>query len=91
MLKLRELMNDKPYDSKNHTLWWIEHVMRRKEVTYLHFSGADDPWYQRYDIDVVAFLSIILFTLITISIIMFVRILRWWCISKSPKKWNKVD
>nr|XP_034195551.1 2-hydroxyacylsphingosine 1-beta-galactosyltransferase-like [Osmia lignaria] len=43
MLKLRELMNDKPYDSKNHTLWWIEYVMRQKEVPHLHFSGADDP------------------------------------------------
>ncbi|XP_029040132.2 UDP-glycosyltransferase UGT5-like isoform X2 [Osmia bicornis bicornis] len=91
MLKLRELMNDKPYDSKNHTLWWIEYVMRRKEVPHLHFSGADDPWYQRYDIDVIAFLSIISFTIIIISIIIFVQILQWSCRFKYAKKWNKID
>ncbi|XP_017797588.1 PREDICTED: UDP-glucuronosyltransferase 2B7-like [Habropoda laboriosa] len=77
MTELSRLMKDKPYESKEQIIWWVEYVMRHKGAPHLRFSGADDPWYQRYDMDIIAFLSIISFVVTIISAILLLRTLRW--------------
>ncbi|KAG7204741.1 hypothetical protein KM043_005155 [Ampulex compressa] len=72
MIYLNKLYNDKPYDSLENALWWIEHVMRHKGAPHLGFNGMHVPWYQRYDMDVVAFLGIIgFFAVFTLTILLF--------------------
>ncbi|XP_017875038.1 UDP-glucuronosyltransferase 1-3-like [Ceratina calcarata] len=77
VMELRRLMKDKPYESKENVIWWVEYVMRNKGAPHLRFSGADESWFRRYDTDIIAFLSIILFLVTIICAIAFVRILRW--------------
>ncbi|CAK9810002.1 UDP-glycosyltransferase UGT5 [Anthophora quadrimaculata] len=77
MTELSRLMKDVPYDSKENVVWWVEYVMRNKGAPHLRFSGADDPWYQRYDMDIIVFFSIVLFIVTTICVIAFVQISRW--------------
>ncbi|XP_003705463.2 UDP-glucosyltransferase 2-like [Megachile rotundata] len=77
MLELRHLAKDKPYNSKDRAIWWVEYVLRHKGAPHLRFSGADDPWYQRYDMDIVAFLSIMFFIVTVICIITLLRTLQW--------------
>ncbi|KAL6257012.1 hypothetical protein P5V15_011948 [Pogonomyrmex californicus] len=78
MMYLSFLFKDRPYDSLENVIWWIEYVMRHKGINHLQFSESDKPWYERYDMDVIAFLSIILFiincaiALIIIQIIHFI-------------------
>ncbi|XP_046491809.1 UDP-glycosyltransferase UGT5-like [Neodiprion pinetum] len=57
MLNLRSLLKDKPYDMLENAVWWTEHVIRHRGAPYLHSTTADQPWYQRQDMDIVAFLS----------------------------------
>lgn len=61
MLELRALTKDKPYESLENTIWWIEFVMRHNGAPHLHFNGVDIPWYQQFDLDIIVFLSITLF------------------------------
>lgn len=75
MTYLSYLFKDQPYDSMENALWWIEFVMRHKEVNFLRFSESDNPWYQRYDIDIIALLSVTLFILTCIIILIIFKIL----------------
>ncbi|XP_046430654.1 UDP-glycosyltransferase UGT5-like isoform X1 [Neodiprion fabricii] len=68
MLDLRSLLKDKPRDSLENAVWWTEHVIRHRGAPYLQSATADEPWYQRQDMDIVAFLS-------ATSVITFVTIL----------------
>lgn len=61
MLELRALTKDKPYDSLENAIWWIEFVMRHNGAPHLHFNGVDTAWYQQFDLDIIVFLSITLF------------------------------
>lgn len=58
MLKLRALTKDKPYDSLENAIWWIEFVMRHNGAPHLRFNGIDTAWYQQFDLDIIAFLTI---------------------------------
>ncbi|XP_050449312.1 UDP-glucosyltransferase 2-like [Cataglyphis hispanica] len=58
MLKLRALTKDKPYDSLENAIWWIEFVMRHNGAPHLHFNGVDTAWYQQFDLDIIVFLTI---------------------------------
>ncbi|XP_011266721.2 UDP-glucuronosyltransferase 2B7 [Camponotus floridanus] len=61
MLELRALTKDKPYESLENAIWWIEFVMRHNGAPHLRFNGVDTAWYQQFDLDIIVFLSIILF------------------------------
>ena len=58
MLALRALTKDKPYDSLENAIWWMEFVMRHNGAPHLRFNGADTAWYQQFDLDVIVFLAI---------------------------------
>lgn len=73
MTYLSSLFKDHFYNSIENALWWIEYVMRHKEVN-LRFSESDNPWYQRYDVDIIALLSVTLFILTCIIILIISQI-----------------
>lgn len=77
MTYLSSLFKDQPYDSMENAIWWIEFVMRHKEVKHLRFSECDKPWYQRYDIDIIALLAIILFILTSIIVLIIFKVLNF--------------
>lgn len=77
MLELRALTKDKPYDSLENVLWWIEFVMRHNGAPHLHFNGADTTWYQQFDLDIIVFLSIILFLILYALLVLVGKGLRF--------------
>ncbi|XP_046744586.1 UDP-glycosyltransferase UGT5-like isoform X1 [Diprion similis] len=76
MLNLQSLLNDKPRDSLENAIWWTEHVIRHRGALHLHSSTADEPWYQRQDMDIVAFISAVsVIVLISASIVSYKSII----------------
>ncbi|XP_076178991.1 uncharacterized protein LOC143152578 [Ptiloglossa arizonensis] len=66
MIELKNTVNDNPYNLEDNLIWWTEYVIRHKGAPHLRSSLARQPWYQRFDMDIVVFLTIV--TLITILI-----------------------
>lgn len=58
MLALRALTKDKPYDSLENVMWWIEYVIRHNGAPHLRFDGVNTTWYRQFDLDIIVFLSI---------------------------------
>ncbi|XP_012266628.2 UDP-glucosyltransferase 2-like [Athalia rosae] len=57
MSNLRSLLGDKPNDAMETAIWWTEHVIRHRGAPQLHSTVADEPWYRRYDMDLIAIVS----------------------------------
>ncbi|XP_046737926.1 UDP-glucosyltransferase 2-like [Diprion similis] len=70
MMNLRNLLEDKPYDSLENAIWWTEHVIRHKGAPHLHSTTADEPWYQRQDMDIIFIISA--GSLVTLSFVLVV-------------------
>lgn len=68
MLNLKKLIKDKPIDTMKKVIWWIEYVIRNKGAPHLRSNIVDEPWYQRYNTDVIAFLSVTLFIIVLLSL-----------------------
>lgn len=85
MIKIKELNEDKPYDILDNVIWWTEFVIRHKGAPHLRTSIAYDPWYQRYDMDIIAVLSITMFV-IFVCILMIIHKLLIIFISNDMKK-----
>ncbi|KAL2712905.1 UDP-glucuronosyltransferase 3A2-like [Vespula squamosa] len=64
MFELQNIVKDVPYDSLENAVWWIEYVIRNKGVPYLQFNEKYKAYYQRYDIDIIIFLSVFVTLLI---------------------------
>ncbi|XP_046747843.1 UDP-glycosyltransferase UGT5-like [Diprion similis] len=75
MLSLRSLLEDKPHDPLDNAVWWTEYVIRNKGAPHLHTSSADEPWYQRQDMDIVAFISASSTIAIVLALIVLYRLL----------------
>ncbi|XP_031836795.1 UDP-glucosyltransferase 2-like [Nomia melanderi] len=59
MIELKKVVNDNPYDLVEHLAWWTEYVIRHKGAPHFRSTLADQPWYQRCDMDIVVFLTIV--------------------------------
>ncbi|XP_076380605.1 UDP-glucosyltransferase 2 [Megalopta genalis] len=59
IIALKELVNDTPYDMVEYLAWWVEYVIRNKGASHLRSKLAHQPWYQRCDMDIVVFLTIV--------------------------------
>ncbi|XP_015517441.2 UDP-glycosyltransferase UGT5 [Neodiprion lecontei] len=85
MLNLRDLLKDKPYDSLENAVWWTEHVIRHKGAPHLHSTTADDPWYQRQDMDLIFIISTVILIAFSITLVVLhklmvhsIRVLKHW-------------
>ncbi|XP_071564735.1 UDP-glucosyltransferase 2-like [Temnothorax nylanderi] len=76
MLKIKALNEDKPYDPLEHVIWWIEFVIRHKGAPHLRSSIAHEPWYQKYEMDVIAILSIAIFVTLFCTLIIIYKSLK---------------
>ncbi|XP_071637179.1 UDP-glycosyltransferase UGT5-like [Temnothorax longispinosus] len=77
MEHLSKLFKDSPYDSLQNAVQWIEYVIRLNGTPFLRNSLGDEPWYQRYDWDIIGFLAIVLFIASLISIWALLQIFRF--------------
>ncbi|XP_076295654.1 UDP-glucosyltransferase 2-like [Lasioglossum baleicum] len=59
IMELKKLVNDNPYNIVEHLVWWTEYVIRNKGAPHLRSNLAHQPWYQRCDMDIVIFLTIV--------------------------------
>ncbi|XP_046750956.1 UDP-glycosyltransferase UGT5-like [Diprion similis] len=73
MLNLRSLLKDKPHDILENAIWWTEHVIRHKGAPHLHSTTADEPWYQRQDMDIIAFLTSLFVISLILSLLVFYK------------------
>lgn len=87
MERLSEIFKDAPYDSLQNAVRWIEYVMRQNGTLFLRNSLGDEPWYQRYDWDIIGFLAIVLFIASLISIWVLLQILRFHLRLLSKSVW----
>jgi len=76
MLKLKALNEDKPYDLLEHVIWWIEFVIRHKGASHLRTSIAHDPWYRKYEMDIIAILSVVIFVILFCTLVIIYKLLK---------------
>ncbi|EFN65485.1 UDP-glucuronosyltransferase 2A3, partial [Camponotus floridanus] len=67
---------DKPFNLLENTIWWIEFVIRHKGASHLRSSIAYDLWYRKYDMDIIAILSIITFIILLCTLLIIYKSLK---------------
>ncbi|XP_011296946.1 UDP-glucuronosyltransferase-like [Fopius arisanus] len=80
IMELRDLLNDRPHDPVNNTMWWIEYVIRHKGAYHLKLTRSTLIWYQAQNLDVIALSTIILLILLFVIYKIFssiVSLCRW--------------
>ncbi|XP_043583875.1 UDP-glycosyltransferase UGT5-like [Bombus pyrosoma] len=71
---IRNVVQDTPYDAVENLAWWTEYVIRTKGAPHLRSSLAFQPWYQRCDMDIVVFLTIVIFLIASTIFHLIVKI-----------------
>ncbi|XP_053976521.1 uncharacterized protein LOC128875172 [Hylaeus volcanicus] len=74
MIELQNTVHDQPYDLVKNLVWWTEYVIRHKGAPHLRSSLAWQPWYQRNDMDIVIFLTVVA-TIIVLIILRLIAML----------------
>ncbi|XP_060823969.1 UDP-glucosyltransferase 2-like [Bombus pascuorum] len=84
---IRNAVEDTPYDQVENLAWWTEYVIRTKGAPHLRSSLAFQPWYQRCDIDIIAFLTITIFLIASTTFYLIAKIIVYvYKTSKSTEK-----
>ncbi|KAK9891159.1 hypothetical protein WA026_013476 [Henosepilachna vigintioctopunctata] len=67
--KLSFLLKDQPLPPMDTAVFWVEHVIRHKGGFHLKNYGIRLPWYQYYMVDVIFFLTSIIFSILAFTYI----------------------
>ena len=62
--KFKSLIYDQPMTSRDKAVWWTEHVIRHKGAKHLKFPGRRVPFYQRYCLELLIPLQLIIFLIL---------------------------
>ncbi|KAL0810870.1 hypothetical protein ABMA28_010174 [Loxostege sticticalis] len=65
---LRSVMKDQPQTPLERAVWWTEYVIRHSGARHLRSPSANMPWYQYFELELVAYLLLGLLSLL-ISIV----------------------
>jgi len=84
--RLSRLMRDELMPAKDIGAYWVEHVLRQKGTKHLQLAGKDMPFYQRYLLDVIAFLMGIALMILIALICLF----RWFIFKCFGQKSSRV-
>jgi len=74
--QLDQLLRDQPQDGVEKAIWWIEYVIRHKGAKHLRSIAADLPLWQYLMLDVLAFLLVILTSVLFIVYLVVKSIFR---------------
>uniref|UniRef100_A0A1L8EGM8 UDP-glucuronosyltransferase n=1 Tax=Haematobia irritans TaxID=7368 RepID=A0A1L8EGM8_HAEIR len=77
------IFQDRPMNSRDVAVYWIEYVIRHKGAPQLRSAGLDLAWYQFYLLDVIAFAVAIIMVAIFIVFSLVRAIMR--CVSRKEK------
>uniref|UniRef100_A0A6P7GJF9 UDP-glucuronosyltransferase-like n=1 Tax=Diabrotica virgifera virgifera TaxID=50390 RepID=A0A6P7GJF9_DIAVI len=79
------LFHDRPMKPLDLAVYWTEFVIRHKGAHHLRVAALDLRWYQYLLVDVIAVVTIIIFSVFTILYLLCVKL----CCSKRNKKTKK--
>nr|CAH7757437.1 unnamed protein product [Callosobruchus chinensis] len=63
---LRDIILDEPMPGIEKAVWWTEYVIRNKGAKYLRNHSQDVPWYQFLLLDIFAFVTAVIVTILLI-------------------------
>lgn len=63
---MSSIFHDRPMPSLDKAVYWVEYVIRHKGAHHLRSSAMDLTWYQYYLLDVLAFLILVILSMICI-------------------------
>lgn len=76
MTKVKILSEDKPYNLLQNAIWWTEFVIRHKGAPHLRTSIAHESWYVKYDMDIIAILSVSTFAALLCTLMIMYKLLK---------------
>merc|ERR1719320_1751698 len=82
MKKMHDLFVDARDPPLERAMWWVEYAIRHEGTKFLKPNSVDLPWYQYHLIDVIAFIFIVLFFVLFITIKCFICFCRCCCSRK---------
>ncbi|KAL6489151.1 hypothetical protein MHYP_G00028920 [Metynnis hypsauchen] len=85
MQKLSRLHKDRPMHPLESALYWIEFVMRHKGAAHLRTESYKMPWYSYHSLDVVGLLLAMLFTLVSVVVLIVCFLCLRLCRRQKPK------
>lgn len=80
------LMKDQPQDPAKVAAYWVEYVVRHKGAKHLRSPTVNMTWYELYNVDVWAFLIVVLLLLTYIFIRVILALCSWLFFSKPKPK-----
>ncbi|XP_017781857.1 PREDICTED: UDP-glucuronosyltransferase 1-7C [Nicrophorus vespilloides] len=66
--ELHDLLVDQPFGSLEKVIWWIEYVIRHKQVTHLKSPALKVPWYIILYLDIIGFFAVCLMAIVILMI-----------------------
>ena len=84
-------MRDELLPAKDIGAYWIEHVLRHKGTKHLQLAGKDIPFYQRYLLDVIVFITGIIAMALMITVLLLRCVVSRCCGRPSSKVKSKIQ
>ncbi|XP_053629391.2 UDP-glucosyltransferase 2 isoform X1 [Cherax quadricarinatus] len=81
-----KVMKDRPQDPAEVALYWTKYVIRHKGAPHLRCPASTMTWYQLYNVDVWASVTVLVIILSYISLRLVVSLCSWLCFSTSKAK-----
>lgn len=76
------ILEDQPLKGLDKAMWWIEYVIRHKDISHLRSPAADMSFFEYFMVDVILFCSVVL--LVSIYLIKKTICLLWRLIKSKP-------
>ncbi|KAK8747105.1 hypothetical protein OTU49_016998 [Cherax quadricarinatus] len=81
-----KVLRDRPQDPGEVALYWTKYVIRHKGAPHLRSPASTMTWYQLYNVDVWATVTLLFIILTYVSIRLIVSLFFWLCFSSSKTK-----
>ncbi|CAD1473519.1 unnamed protein product, partial [Heterotrigona itama] len=71
---IRNIIEDTPYDLVKNLAWWTERAINTKNVPHLRSTLIYQPWYQHCDWDIIGFLTIVAFLIVSSTLVLIAKL-----------------
>ncbi|XP_060833725.1 UDP-glucosyltransferase 2-like [Rhopalosiphum padi] len=69
--KLSKRFKDRPLNATESAVYWTEYVIRHKGAKHLRTAAVGMPWWKYYLVDVIGFITLIIFAVLYLNYIVF--------------------
>jgi glucuronosyltransferase len=87
---LSDLFKDRPATPLETATFWVEYVLRHRGAPHMHYPGADLNLFQRNSIDVIVFLSLVIYLIFKL-IVLSLKCLKCVVLAIFRKIFGKVE